>query len=70
MKPSGINFSIGSDGPKMRVTGSSRVEDKIWEAVQEAVVSNWSVEMFKEEAADAFQHEYRELEADVTRQMK
>ena len=70
MKPPGISLGVGSNGLGMRVTQSSRVEDKIWEAVQEAIAANWSVEMFKQEAAQAFQHEYRELGADVDRQMK
>lgn len=46
MKPLGM---IG-----LAVIKPSRVEDRIWDSVEEAILAGWSPEQFKREAAQAW----------------
>ncbi len=34
----------------------SRTEDKLWEAVEEAVIAGWTPEQFRRECAEAWRH--------------
>jgi hypothetical protein len=53
MKPLGLT-------PLFKVIIPSKVEDKIWEAVEEAISSGWSPRQFKIEAANAWEHRLKE----------
>ena len=53
MKPYGLT-------PMFQILRPSRTEDKIWEAVQEAIVEGWSPERFKREVAQAWDEELKE----------
>ena len=62
MKPLGI--TVG-----MRLVQPTRVEDKIWEAVQEAVLAGWDVRKFRIEAASAWEHELKEQARSAVRDL-
>jgi hypothetical protein len=51
----------------MRVARPSTVEDKVWRAVQEAILAGWSVERFRREAREAWDGELREQREDAAR---
>ena len=50
-KPNGAVFNL--DGT-LRITTPSRVEDKIWDAVEEAIAAGWTPSRLIAEAADAW----------------
>ena len=60
MKPPGMNFTLRGGALCLETTHSDRVSDSIWDAVQEAISANWSVERFKREASAAWDHELSE----------
>lgn len=60
MKPMGLTADF-------RIVRSTRAQDKIWEAVEDAVREGMSPEDFKREAAQAFEHEYNERAKDAVR---
>jgi hypothetical protein len=61
MKPNGIRLGLGVGGsPLLSVTTPSQAEDKIWEAVEEARIENWTFEQFMNEAQDAWAHGLRD----------
>lgn len=51
MKPLGIRLGIGGT---MRVVHPSRVEDAVWNAVEEALCAGWTAQRLKAEFADAW----------------
>ena len=55
-KPPGISFSVSeSDCALMLKTiFPSKVEDAIWDAVEEAINNGWTPEQFKNEVASAW----------------
>lgn len=53
MKPYGMDMAF-------RVITPTQTEDKIWEAVREAINEGWTPERFKHEAADAWKHALRQ----------
>ena len=57
-KPLGLR--MGADAT-MRVTRPSRVEDAIWNAVEEAVDAHWTPQQVKNEVASAFEEAYKRL---------
>ncbi len=59
-KPSGINIGMNERGPTWSVASSSRVDNLIWEAVQEAILAGMTPEQFKREVADAWKYELSE----------
>jgi hypothetical protein len=63
MKPLGASLA------PLRVITPSRVEDKIWEAVQEAISAGWTPKQFRSEAGDAWAHELRAMAKDALRDM-
>jgi len=56
-KPPGIEMSISGGNLRMGVTRSSRAEDKIWEAVEEAVCAHMTPTQFMREAWQAWDYE-------------
>lgn len=63
MKPPGVSLF------PLRVITPSPVEDKIWDAVQEAIIAGWTPRKFRSEAASAWGHELREMAKDAERDM-
>jgi len=53
MKPNGLTVGL-------RVVHPTRVEDAVWQAVQEAVIAGWDVSRFRRECAEAWNHELEE----------
>jgi hypothetical protein len=60
MKPAGITFGMGANGPTLGVTRPSRAEDKTYEAVEEAILEGWTIERFLCEAREAWLHHKQE----------
>lgn len=61
MKPNRVRMSLTENGsPRMFVPAISRVEDAIWEAVQEAISAGLTVEQFRKEAAEAWRQELQD----------
>lgn len=60
VKPPGIEMSLYGGALRMGVTQSSRSEDKIWEAVQEAISEGWTPTRFIAEAREAWDYELGE----------
>jgi hypothetical protein len=56
MKPLGMAFAPDAS---LHVLKPSRVEDKVWDAVQEAIIAGWTPRQFVSEAADAWSQELR-----------
>lgn len=54
MKPLGIQLGIGPNGPTLGCRMPTSVEDKVWDAVQEAIEAGWTVEQFRRECAEAW----------------
>ena len=59
-KPSGIDIGMNERGPTWSVTPASRVNDLIWEAVQEAILARMTPKQFKREVADSWKYELKE----------
>lgn len=55
MKPPGIYLSAAHGAVTFNVRQPSRVEDAIWDAVQEAIEAGWDAKAFKREAASAWE---------------
>lgn len=53
MKPLGIDAAF-------RLVRPSRAEDKIWEAVAEAISEGWTPKQFRMEAAEAWEQELKD----------
>lgn len=69
-KPLGVSLTMGADGlPCMSVVQSTPVEDAIYRAVEEAIDRGWSPEMFRREAATAWEYRLEQDKRDVRRQM-
>ena len=60
MKPPGLEMSLHGGSLHMGVTRSSRTEDKVWEAVEEAISEGWTPTRFIAEAREAWDYELRE----------
>ena len=60
-KPPGVSLTVDADGPRLRVTQSDDVQDKVYEAVREAVLYGWTPERFIEEAREAWDYEMHEM---------
>lgn len=59
-KPNGVAFVFDGDGmPALRTTKSSTAIDAIWNAVEEATASGMTVEEFKIEVAQAWEHQLK-----------
>jgi hypothetical protein len=52
----------------MKITRSSRVEDKIWDAVEEAVNAGWDAQRFIREAHDGWAHKLSEDAKDADKE--
>lgn len=59
-KPHGVRIAIGEQGLDMYVPRITRTEDKIWEAVEEAIAEGWTAERFRREAADSWRQRMRD----------
>ena len=58
MKPPGIYLNTIRNGDvTFNVRKPSRVEDAIWNAVQEAIEAGWTAKQFRQEAASAWEDE-------------
>lgn len=55
-KPNGVVLSESNGWPILGVRVSSGLEDKIWDAVREAICANMTPTQFKREASQAWQH--------------
>lgn len=64
MKPPGLSLL------PMRVIMPSHVEDKIWDAVEEAIRAGWTPSQFRAEASDAWQHELKAQARDAARDFR
>jgi hypothetical protein len=60
MKPNGISMSIVEGELRLTANHISKVEDMIWDAVEEAINTGWTPEQFKAEAASAWEERLRE----------
>lgn len=60
MKPLGVQFGIGPNGPTLGCRMPSLVEDRVWEAVQDAIDAGWTVEQFRRECAEAWGESLRD----------
>lgn len=58
-KPPGVRFELGPKGPRLSVTRPSPAEDRIWDAVEEAIDGGWTAERFASEAAEAWREKLR-----------
>jgi len=65
MKPLGIAFRPDAS---LLVLKPSRVEDKVWEAVEEAISAGWTPRQFVAEAADAWSQGLRDAAKDRSRE--
>lgn len=64
-KPPGIALGLSGDGVHMGVTRSSEAEDKVWEAVEQALIENWTPDRFIREVREAWAQARKDLaEAD------
>lgn len=54
MKPNGIRLGVDGSGLTMRVTQPTRTEDKVWDAVREAIDEGWTPKRFAIEVAQAW----------------
>ena len=59
-KPAGIYMALSGKTVLMGITPTDRIADKVWEAVQEAICGGWTVQRFKNESAQAWEHELKE----------
>ena len=57
MKPSGISLGLRDGAVVMGLTHSSAAQDKIWEAVESAFDEGMTVKQFRQECAEAWEHE-------------
>lgn len=53
-KPHGIAMSIVDGVPRMGVTFPTHAEDKVWDAVENAIDAGWDVERFRRECREAW----------------
>ena len=61
MKPNGVRIGIQSDGsPTMYVPKITRTEDKIWEAVEEAISEGWTPRQFRIEVEESWEYAIKE----------
>lgn len=66
MKPPGIAFGLRDGSLHVGVTHPSRAEDKVWEAVEEALLEGWTVAQFLHEVRSAWEDaKQRELKSDM-----
>jgi hypothetical protein len=64
-KPPGLAFRLHGNSIVMGVTRSSRAQDAVFRAVEEALLEGWSVEDFRREARECWSLVLRErAEAD------
>ena len=49
----------------MRVVMPSKAEDKIWDAVEEAIEAGWTPQRFKNEVANAWEEYFRRTANDT-----
>lgn len=68
-KPPGIRLERVDGVPVMRVCQYSRVEDAIWDAVEEAINAGWDARKFRMEAASAWEHRLKEDAKDALRDL-
>jgi hypothetical protein len=59
-KPLGLSIGIGESGLSFEVSRPSKVEDAIWEAVEQAIAHGWTPEQFKRECASAWSDRLRQ----------
>jgi hypothetical protein len=59
-KPLGLGLSLNEGDVTFRVAKPSRAQDKIWEAVQEAIAANMTPKQFIQEAWESWEHERTE----------
>lgn len=57
MKSPGIRLGLNGS---MRVVMPTRVEDKVWDAVREAIDAGWTPQQFRYEIADAWEEHLRD----------
>lgn len=70
MKPTGISFGLDSAGDlHVGVTRSSRAEDAVWAAVEEAIDAGMTPERFKREAAQAWEETLRQRGKDAATEL-
>lgn len=54
-KPLGVALTVGEGGIGMHVTAGDRVSDKVWDAVEEAYLADWTPEKFIAEVKQAWE---------------
>ena len=56
MKPLGVRLGVGASGSlTVGVTKPTYTEDKVWDAVREAINEGWTPKRFRAEVADAWE---------------
>lgn len=66
-KPAGIALDLQSG---FRVTQSSATEDRIWDAVRDAIAAGWTPRQFRNEAASAWDYELDERRKHAAKEWK
>jgi len=69
MKPLGIGFGISNGLPTMGVHTPSRVEDAVWDAVEEAISAGWTPAKFRREVIAAWDHELDEQKKQALKEL-
>ncbi len=60
MKPTGVHLTLRNGYPSLAVSTPNRAIDAIWDAVREARLAGLSVQQFRSEAAEAWEHDIRD----------
>jgi hypothetical protein len=70
MKPPGLRLGLSQTGLTMCVTRLTYTEDKIWDAVETAISSGWTVAQFKKEAATAWSESLKDIAKDADKEWR
>lgn len=63
-RPPGVRYGLGPDGLTLSVARYSDAEDKVWDAVEAAIIAGWSPKRFMRAAEEC----WREVRRDELRQ--
>ncbi len=69
-KPHGLAITLDNSGNLgLKVRTPNRVEDLVWQAVQEAQLAGMTVKQFRLEVAEAWEHERKEQLKDEMKEL-
>ena len=69
MKPLGMSCRLSESGLSLRVEMPSRAVDAIWDAVQTAICYGVTPKQFREEAAQAWEHDLKGQAKDAVKDL-